>query len=296
MFKKNNLELDPLARETFEKKLKVYTDFNPYFEKNFHSEIDTIEQVSFYHKKVKQTRALGDFLKDRKHSPGFKKKVIKDLLKFWEKEFREHIDFEQSKMLQKTSKVNRKKIKKIRFIFAYIAIIVSAIGMIITRKEKFLETIPFIGKYFTSLYQMIDNPLYHNLLISLVYLTIILILYKMILKTYFETLRNMGANAESYISKEFKKIKTNFQGQQKKLRTHLLKSRRKGFKKTYKINNIFDPNVMINKLENYSKNIETRYTKFRKKYFWLLLFHFLMILGIVGITGYIGYQFVTLYL
>lgn len=296
MFKKNNLDLDPLMKEAFERKLKVYTDFNPYFEKNLNYEVTTIEQVQFYHKKLKHSWVLGDFLKGRKQSAGFKKKVIKDLLKFWEKEFLEQIEYEQSRMLAKTTKINRKKIKKIRFTFVYIAVIISALGMVITRKVSFFETIPYLAKYFTSLYQMMDIPLYYNLVISIIYLTVILILYKMILKNYFETLRNMGANAESFISKEFKKIKHSFQTQQKKLRTHLLKSRRNSYKKQYKITNLFDPNTIINKLENYSKNVETRYVKFRRTYFWLLLLHLLLIVGIIGITGYIGYQYTTLYI
>ncbi|QVK18812.1 hypothetical protein KHQ81_03620 [Mycoplasmatota bacterium] len=280
---------DTLAQEAMKRKLKVYTPFNPYFSKDTQVEITTLEQVYFYHKKLVNSRVLGEVVKDKKIRKGKRRRIVKDLVKYWDKDFKENIEFQKKMMLEKTTEIKSKKIKKIRFMFVYLFSLICIISIFLSKRVSYLKKTPFIKDYITNFYIMIETPLYFNLLIILIYLSLITVLYIILLRTYFDILRKVGSNAEVFINDEFKKIFDGFVTQHKKVKRHLLKTTNAHNKKSFKIKKIFDPNVVLKKLTGYSQHVEKKIIDFRKKYHWLLFFQFLLKAGTLGLTIYLGY-------
>jgi len=293
------LKIDPndtLAQEASNKRLKVYTEFSPYFSKDTQVEIATLEQVYFYHKKIASSRVLGEFVNDKKIRRGIRKKVVKHLVKFWDKDFKDNIDLQKKMMLDKTAKLNSKKIKRIHFTFVYLFTLICIISIFLSKRINFLKKTPFIKNYVSKFYVMIDIPFNYNLLIVLIYLSLTTILYIVLLRTYFDVLRKVGNNAEKFIIDEFNKVHANFIVQQKKIRSHLLKSIRTYYKKSYHIKKILDPNVVLTKLEGYSLHVEKKISDFRKKYHWLLFVQFLLKVSVLAIAIYLGYIYYNNYL
>lgn len=282
---------DTLAQEAINKKLKVYTPFNPYFSKDTQVEITTLEQVCFYHKKMGASRVLGEVVKDKKIRKGKRRKIVKDLVKYWDKDFKENIDLQKKMMLEKTSKIKSKRIKKIRFTFVYLFTLLCIISIFLSKRVSYLKKTPFIKNYVSNFYIMIETSLYYNLLIILIYLSLITVLYIILLRTYFDILRKVGSNAESFIIDEFKKINNNFTIQQKKVKRHLLKITNSHNKKSYHIKKIFDPNLVLSKLSGYSQHVEKKIFDFRKKYHWLLLLQLLLKACTLGLAIYLGYVY-----
>ncbi len=292
------IQIDPndvYGQIAAEKRLKVYTAFNPYFSNDNQIEITTLEQVFFFHKKIGSTRVLGEFAKDASVKKRKRKKVFKDLLNFWDSEYHKQIEAQKNQLLKKTTGLSRKRIKTIHYLFVNLLIFISILAILLSRKVSYLTNFPFIKNYVRNFYTMIEKPFHHNLLIFLIYLSIMTILYIIVLRTYFETLKKVGTNAEAFINNEFKKINFSFIAQQKKIKKHLLKSVNKIYKKNYNINKVFDPNVLIKKLEGYSEFIEQKVIKFRKKYRMLLFIQFLLKLSVISIIAYIGYNYYNIY-
>ncbi len=290
---------DILAQTAISKKLKVYTDFSPYFSKDTQVEISTIEQVQFYHKKLYGSRVIGELVKDKNIRRGKRKRILKALVKFWDKDFKENIETQKNIMIEKTTNLRRKRVKRIGHLFSTLFSIICVLAIFFSQQKlvdnKYFVDAKFIGKYLSQFYTMLDEPLYYSLLVSLVYLSLVAVLYIICLRTYFNILRKVGTNAERFITDEFKKINTSFSQQQTKIRSHLLKSTRRLYKKNYKIKKIFDPNTVLGKLDGYSKHVEEKVLRFRKKYHWLLFLHFLLKVSVLGLTVYIGYNYYNLY-
>lgn len=281
--------VDLLAQGVINKKTKVYSNFNPYYIKENQLEIIEIEQIIIYHKKIKQTRMLGEFLKDEKVKKRVRKKVIKDLLKYWRIDFYNKMQNEKEELLSKTKKV--KKIRRVPYIFVFLCGIIFILSLFINSKVTYLTRVSFIGKYISQLFVILDEPLYNLFFIGLTYLSLITILFIAIIKTYFIIFRNTGYNVEGYINTEFKKIEKNYQEQEIKVKKHLIKSLRKSYKKSFNIIKTFTTTAIINKLNDYSKTMENKVEQFYKKYYKLLFVQFLLIIGVLGLTGYIGYIF-----
>lgn len=259
-----------LVQQAIRENAKVYTEFSPYFFKDTQIGVSTIEQVVFYHRKLIQPRVLGEFVKDNKETSRKRKRIIKDLLKFWDKDFKKNMDVHKQMMLHKTPKIKRKKVKKIHYGWVY-SFIVICVGTIFLSKTLNESTV---------------NKL---LLSSLIYVSLIASLYIMILNNYFDVLIKLSQNSEKLITNEFKVINRNFSGQQKALKRHLMKSLRKSYKQKYHIKNIFDPNMVIEKLNKYSYNVDTKVVDFQKKYHLLLLLVFLLKVIVLSLTCYLGF-------
>lgn len=281
--------VDLLAQGVINKKTKVYSNFNPYYIKENQLEIIEIEQIIIYHKKIKQTRMLGEFLKDEKVKKRVRKKVIKDLLKYWRIDFYNKMQNEKEELLSKTKKV--KKIRRVPYIFVFLCGIIFILSLFINSKVTYLTRVFFIGKYISQLFVILDEPHYNLFFIGLTYLSLITILFIAIIKTYFIIFRNTGYIVEGYINTEFKKIEKNYQEQEIKVKKHLIKSLRKSYKKSFNIIKTFTTTAIINKLNDYSKTMENKVEQFYKKYYKLLFVQFLLIIGVLGLTGYIGYIF-----
>lgn len=292
MFKTKVVVAESLTHEGLTKNAKVLVRFNPYLANNGKSkiEIKNIEQIPFYHKKIKDTRILGEFLKDKRFSRYKRKKVIKDILKFWEKEFKETTDLHKNEMLEKTNKIKKKKIRKFTKVYIKLFGFICIVAILISERLSFLNKVPIINDFLMNFYKLLDDVKYNNMLIGLIYLSLIACLYIIVIKTYFDETKKVGVNATNFINEEYMKLNKNFIKQQKELKKHLIHYMRGIFyKQQFKIKKLYDPQLVIDKLNNYGKFIENRFAQFSKHYYLLLIVSFLLKLSVLGLAGYLGY-------
>ncbi len=261
--------IDYLAQQAIRENAKVYSEFSPYSDRETQIGVSTIEQVTFYHHKLKKQRVLGEFVKDNKETRRKRKRIIKDLLKFWEKDFKRNIDLQKQMILHNTPKIKLKKIKKIHYGWIYAFIGICVVTILLSK----------------SLYMSNINNYLVNILI---YFSLIGGLYVMVLNNYFDVLINLGQNSEKLTENEFKVIFRKFSFQQKILKSHLMKSIRKSFKLKYDVKSIIEPDTVIEKLNKYSYYVDAKVVEFRKKYHLLLVILFLFKVIVLLLTCYLG--------
>lgn len=259
--------MDNIAQEALDRNLKVYALFNPYYNKEYQIEISYLEQIAFYHRKNKRTFLIGEFVRNIEFKPRIKKKIIKDLLKYWEKDFKKYTDVKKTEIINSVNDLKKYKIKKIE----------------LTSVSVFLTLIT------ASLILLRLFPEYNNYFIILVYLALIAIMYNMFLFNYFDEVRNTKSSVRRYINDEFRKINRSFKEQQKLIKRHLYKTTKKIKRKEFEIKKIFDVDNLISKLMKYAHVVENKVIDFKRKYLSLIFLQYIFLFSVFGLSIYITY-------
>jgi hypothetical protein len=300
MFKKKKRKITSqdvkLAEELSSQKVKVYTNFNPYVSKGVENQVSikTIEDIKVYHKKLDETRLLGDCLKDKQVKKRHRRRVIKDVLKHWEREFKDESEYQKNLLLEKTGKLKKRRIRKLSKLPIYLSFLVATLGVLLSNHLKMMTRIPLLGKHVVRLYDILEVTRNQNILVGLTYLALFTALYILTIRSYFNQSRTVGANAEEFINKEFLKINKRYKKQHKELKQHLFKYMKSRFyKQTYKIKRVYDPQNVLIKLEEFGNYINEKMTLFSKYYFGLLLMNLILKLSVLSLTIYFGYLYIT---
>jgi hypothetical protein len=285
-----------LAEELSSQKVKVYTNFNPYLSKGMENQVSikTLEDIKVYHKKLDETRLLGECLKDKQVKKRHRRRVIKDVLKHWEREFKDESEEQKKLLLEKTGRLKKRRIRKIRKLPIYLTTLVAILGLLLSNQLKIMTKIPFFGKHVVKLYEILEVPRNQNILVGLTYLALFTALYILTIRTYFNQSRTVGANAEEFITKEFIKIHKRYKKQHKELKQHMFKYMKSRFyKQSYKIKRVYDPQNVLIKLEEFGNYINEKMALFSKYYFVLLLMNLILKMSVLSLTIYFGYLYVT---
>src|SRR5690554_6440310 len=97
----------------FESKVKVYLPFNPYYNKDIQMEISTLEQSEFYHHKLKRPYLISELIGAENLKRRHKKKIIKDILKYWDKDFKHYLEARKKEAIQNINYIKKYKFKEI---------------------------------------------------------------------------------------------------------------------------------------------------------------------------------------
>lgn len=300
MFKKKANVDHNLTKQGLDNKLKVSTNFNPYIASGIdtHASVKYIEDITIYHKKIKESRLIGELSKDKNVKPRHRKRIVKDALKYWEKQFKSDAEYQKNLMLEQSRKFKKRRIKKIGKLYIYFFALITILGILVSNQISYLANtkIKFIGRFFTNMYDMIQTPEYNNIIVGLTYLALFATLYIIVLRTYLDETRKVGSNSEKFIENEFKKLYKRYKEQHKLLKKHMLKFvKRKYYKTHYKIKKIFDPQTVIKKLDQYNSYIKEKINFFQKFYYLFLFLNFVLKVSVIGLTIYLGIQYNNLY-
>ncbi|MDF2699391.1 MAG: hypothetical protein K0Q49_947 [Haloplasmataceae bacterium] len=265
--------------------LKVIVNYNPYFYEETQISVNTVEQITFEHKKLNGTKVLGEFLKDKNVSKFNRRSILKDILKFWDKDFKAKLNSQKEDLLNRTESVKKKKVKKFDFASIYAFAFICVLGIMI-QVNLFNST---------KIKQLLYRPLYNNILIGLIYFTLIACLYMILIKSYIEAFRFVGNGSKKFIYQEFKDIKRNFNLQHKELKSHLFKYVNiNSYKQPFKLKKIYDPQFVLTRLEKYRFYISDKLSQFSKNYYVILIVAFFFKLIVLGLIIILGISYMNL--
>lgn len=255
-----------MEHNIFQRNVKVYIPFNPYYKKDIQLEITFLEQIEFYHRKLNRPYLISELIGDENLTRRHKKRIIKDILKYWGKDFKQYLDARKKEAMQNINHLKKFKFKDIEL-----------------TSVSFLSVVIGVSLFMTRIF-----PKYNNYYIILVYLSLIALLYNLFLYNYFNEVQTTKTSIKRYINEEFKKINRSLKQQRKMIKRHLYKAIKK-VRKTFLINKISDMDKMIDKVIHYTEIVEGKVIEFRRKYLFLIFFQYLSIISIFGFIIYIIY-------
>lgn len=290
---KNELLVSEIP-EYMANRLKVKTNYNPYLAKDqvTQAAIKTVEDIQVYHKKIRSIRLLGDILKDKSIKKRTRKRVAKDVYRLWHKEFKSEFKEERNFHIDHIKKVKRKKITYVHQITINTLGATTLLLLLISHRFSLLTHIPILGRFFRDFYRAMERPLWNNAIVGLVYLSLFTTLYYIVLKTYYNILRDVGGNAEGYIIKMFKRILNKYRVQHRILKKHLKKfAGSRFYKQPYRIKKIYDPKIVLSKLEDYRQYIDEKMNHYKRYDILLRISGYLLKFFIVLSIAYIGWAY-----
>ncbi|HEY8364631.1 MAG TPA: hypothetical protein VIK84_03580 [Haloplasmataceae bacterium] len=214
-----------------------------------------------------------------------RKEIVNEIIKKWEIDYYSYIDQKLKKIFEKASYIPVKNVRLIKNREVNTYILLALIFLILLKQYSFLQLIPYIGNIFARINRLLIFPRYYNIMSIIVYLSIIISMYLIIVKVYFDKVLKFGLSAKGFLIKERDRMLKKFKPNIHKMRKHLYRLARKvKVEKKYEITHLYDTKAMMNRIERYGNNIINRvgiFTSYYKSIFLVSRILRLIVLGLI---------------
>jgi len=201
-----------------------------------------------------------------------RKLIVNEIIKKWEYDYYKDIDHKLKRILEQASFMPVKSVETIknRRINGYM--FCALLFLFILKQYSFLQMIPYIGQVFTNLNRLLIYRRYYNVASIIVYLSIIISMYLIIVKVYFDKVLQYGLSAKGFLIKERDRMLKKFKPNIKKIKNHLYNLAKKvKVDEKYEINNIYNSKIVIKRIQRYGRNVINRVGIFTTYYKEILL-------------------------
>ncbi|QVK16823.1 hypothetical protein KHQ81_07830 [Mycoplasmatota bacterium] len=201
-----------------------------------------------------------------------RKQLVNEIIKKWEYDYYKDIDSKLKRILEQASFIPVKRVEKIknRRINAYMAC--ALLFLILLRQYSFLQVIPYVGPAFTKINRLLIYTRYYNIASIIVYLSIVISMYLIIVKVYFDKVLKFGLSAKGFLIKERDRMLKKFKPNIKKIRKHLYKlTKCVKVEEKYQINELFNSKIIVKRIQRYGRNVINRVGIFTSYYKEILL-------------------------
>lgn len=202
-----------------------------------------------------------------------RKKLVIEILKKWQYDYFLEIDNQLKKIIEQTAYLPIKKIKKIKNIRINLFVIISFIFLIFLKQYSILQLVWVIGPFFSKLNRILIYSRYYDIAVIIVYLSILIAMYLIIVKVYFEKVLKFGMSARGFLIKERDSMLKKFNPSLKKIRKHLFKIiKHQKIESYYKINDIYNSKIVVSRIKRYGRNMINRVGIFTTRYNHIIFF------------------------
>lgn len=223
-----------------------------------------------------------------------KKGIVSDLIARWEYDYYLDVDEQLTITLERASYNPIKRVKKIKNLSINYFIIITLLFLIFLRQFSALQLTPFIGDFFRQMNTLLIYERFYTLSVILVYLSIIIAMYLIIVKVYFDRVLKFGMSAKGFLIKERDRMLKKLKPNKKRIKKHLLVlAKNKKEVPPYPINNIYNSKMVVRRIKRYGQMVIYRVGIFTSYYNPIILFSKLLILVHVMILLYLSYSFIV---
>lgn len=214
-----------------------------------------------------------------------RKQIIDEIIKRWEIDYYKIIDERLTKIFEQASFNPVKSIKLIknRTINGYI--IGAVIMLVLLKQYSFLQEIPIIGPFFAMVNKLLIYQRYYNVLSILVYFSIVISMYLIIVKVYFDKVLKYGLTAKGFLIKERDRMLKKFSPNVRVIKKHLYKlAKNYRVKDKLEINKLYNSQTVIKRIERFGRTVIHRVGIFITYYRSILMISricFLIYLGLI---------------
>ncbi|NLG80931.1 MAG: hypothetical protein GX490_00205 [Bacilli bacterium] len=217
-----------------------------------------------------------------------RKEIVDEIIKRWEIDYYKMIDERLKKIFEQASFNPVKNVKRIknRTINGYI--IGAVIMLVLLKQYSFLQMIPVIGSFFAMVNKLLIYQRYYNILSILVYLSIIISMYLIIVKVYFDKVLQYGLTARGFLIKEKERMLKKFSPNVKKIKKHLYKlAKNYHVDRKYEISQLYDSKTVIKRIERFGRAVIYRVGIFISYYRTILLISKIFFFVYLGLIIYL---------
>lgn len=201
-----------------------------------------------------------------------RKQLVDEIIKKWEYDYYKDIDGKLKRILEQASFIPVKSVEKIknRRINAYM--VCALLFLILLKQYSFLQVIPYVGNVFTNINRLLIYRRYYNIASIIVYLSILISMYLIIVKVYFDKVLKFGLSAKGFLIKERDRMLKKFKPNIKRIKKHLYKlAKRVKVEEKYEINELYNSKIIVKRIQRYGRNVINRVGIFTSYYKEILL-------------------------
>ncbi len=223
-----------------------------------------------------------------------RKQFVDEIIKKWEYDYYKNIDLQLKRILLQASFNPVKRIEKIKNKRINTYVLIALLFLILLRQYSVMQMIPYLGPVFTKINRLLIYRRYYNIASVIVYLSIIISMYLIIVKVYFDKVLKFGLSAKGFLIKERDRMLKKFRPDIKNIKHHLYNlAKNKKMEQKYEISNLYNSKLVVRKIQNYGRTVIHRVGIFTSYYKQILSIS--KILRLIN-TGLIIYLIISLLL
>lgn len=223
-----------------------------------------------------------------------RKQFVDEIIKKWEYDYYKDIDLQLKRILEQASFNPVKHIEKIKNSRINAYIFIALLFLVLLRQYSIFQMTPYVGFIFTKINRLLIYRRYYNIASIIVYLSIIISMYLIIVKVYFDKVLKFGLSAKGFLIKERDRMLKKFKPNVKNIKRHLYNlAKNKKMDQKYEINNLYNSKIVVRKIQNYGRTVIYRVGIFTSYYKQILSIS--KILRLIN-TGLIIYLIISLLL
>ncbi|MDF2698502.1 MAG: hypothetical protein K0Q49_58 [Haloplasmataceae bacterium] len=252
----------------------VEYNINPfiYVSKN-RKEVKYVEDIEINYKELSNEPMFLDYIvRNPLYKDKSKKTIVDQIIKKWEIDYYQEIDNQLKKILDQSSYIPVKRIEKIKNRTINTHVILALLLLILLKQYSFLQVIPYIGMIFTKINSTLIYTKYYNVASIIVYLSVVIAMYLIIVKVYFDKVLKFGLTAKGFLIKERDRMLKKFKPTVNNLKKHLFKKiKYNHIKHKYEINNIYNSKAVVDRIQRYGRTVIQRVGIFTTYYSNIIL-------------------------
>ncbi len=201
-----------------------------------------------------------------------RKQMIDEIIKKWEYDYYKDVDNKLTKIFEQASYIPIKDVKKIRNRSIYSFMFCALFFLFLLKQYSFLQVIPYLGTVFTKINRLLIYRRFYNIASIIVYLSIIISMYLIIVKVYFDKVLQYGLSAKGFLIKERDRMLRKFKPNIKRVKRHLYRlAKYSRVESKYEINNLYNSKNVVKRIQRYGRNVINRVGFFTSYYKEILL-------------------------
>lgn len=196
-----------------------------------------------------------------------RKILITEIIKKWEVDYYKSIDDKLKRMFEQASYIPVKNVQMIKNRQVYLYMAIALFFFVLLKQYSFFQFIPYIGGIFAKINYLLILRRYYNITSIIVYLSIIISMYLIIVKVYFDKVLKYGLSAKGFLIKERDRMLRKFKPNIRVIKNHLYKIAKKGkVEQKFPLDQLYNTNTIVNRIQKYGRTVIKRVGIFTSYY------------------------------
>jgi hypothetical protein len=270
---------------------RISYEVNPFISTSqTHSDIAFIDDIPILIDGMYENYYEVKFVLQSKHlSRKVKKMFIEDLIHRFEYDYYQEVDRQLTVTLERASYNPIKRVKRIKSRTITTNILIALFFMVLLRQFSVLQFIPIIGPFFKQVNTLLIYQRYYRFSQAIVYLSIFIAMFSIIVKVYFDKVLRYGLSAKGFLIKERDRMLKKLNPDKRRMKKHLMKVTRSRDVDPFPIKKIYNSKAVVDRIKRYGRKVIDQVGFFTNHYDHFLLFSKFLKFVHLGILSYLTY-------
>lgn len=221
----------------------------------------------------------------------FKKELIDVVIREWEYDYYERLDEELEGTLERAFYNPIKRIYRVRNWQIVLYILFTFFSFVLLSRSSLFQMLPKVGTFFKRIHILFIYRRFFILGQVFGYFSMLITVYLVIVKVYFDKVLTYGLNAKGFLIRERDRMLKKMQPQKRMIRRYLWKIAQGKKVKPLTIESLYNPKTVVSRIKSYGRTTIYRIGIFTNYYKIIITISRLLRFIHFGILGYLIYSF-----